>query len=311
MNVNDPIFQDEAKAREYLEAQIWPDGPICPHCKAEDVTKLHGAAHRVGVHQCNVCREQFTVTVGSIFERSKVPLTKWLLAVHLLCGSKKGMSAHQLHRMLGLTYKTAWFMAHRIRKAMEDENVGPMGGHGKTIQADETYYGNTSKRAKGYKKGLRHKQQIVALVEAGGIARAFHVKGATADQVRHILVTNVDRKTTLSTDESRLYFQVGAEFASHKTVNHTSGEYVSPEGFHTNNVENFFGIFKRGMVGVYHKCDEQHLQRYITEFAFRYSNRHVNDTERATLALKGASGKRLMYRRIDKATNAETKSASL
>jgi hypothetical protein len=241
------------------------------------------------------------VTVGSVFERSKIPLTKWLLAFHLMASSKRGISAHQLHRQLGITYKSAWFMAHRIREAMTENTSGPLGGGGKIVQADETYYGN-SKRAKSYKKGHRHKRSVVALVEPKGKARVFHVKRADAATVREILVKNADRKSELHTDESRLYIETGKEFADHKTVNHgwnQRGEYVGKDGQTTNHVENFFGNFKRGMKGVYGFCGEQHLQRYLTEFEFRYNNRSglgVSDGERAVAALKGAEGKRLTYR---------------
>ena len=237
-----------------------------------------------------------------------MPLNKWLLATALLTASKKGMSAHQIHRMLGVTYKTAWFMCHRIRKAMEEANPAPMGGEGQIVQADETYYGNTSKRAKGWKKGHRHKEQIVALVEPGKKARAFHIKKAKAENVREILVTNIDRASELHTDESNLYPKVGREFAAHKTVNHgdhsRGHQYVGKDGQTTNHVENFFGTFKRGMVGTYHKCEPQHLQRYVTEFEFRFNNREAigtNDTMRAEQALKQINGKRLTYRRIGQA----------
>ena len=301
-----PMFHDDDAARAHLEAIRWPDGPICPHCGNSDqekVTRLEGKSHRPGLYQCNECREHFTVTVGTVMERSHIPLHKWVLAFHLMNASKKGMSAHQLHRMLGITYKSAWFMVHRIREAMRDAAPTPMGGEGKSVQADETYYGNTSKRAKGYKKGLSHKAGVVALVDPStGRARAFHVKRATAETVRDILVTNADRKSELHTDESNLYPKVGREFAAHKTVEHgmnQSGHYVGPDGQTTNNVENFFGIFKRGMRGVYHFCGEQHLQRYLDEFAFRYTHRvgvGISDKERAALAIKGAEGKRLTYR---------------
>jgi hypothetical protein len=228
------------------------------------------------------------------------------MAAHMLNSGKKGVSAHQIHRTLGVTYKTAWFMMHRLREAMVETNPTPMGGKGKKVQADETYYGNSSKRAKSYRKGNRHKQQIVALVEPGARVRAFHVKGATADKVRNILVTNIDRKSELHTDESRLYVEVGKEFADHKTVKHGSNAsgfmastYVGPDGQTTNNVENFFGVFKRGMRGVYHFCGEQHLARYLAEFEFRYNNRSglgIEDGERTAIALRGIEGKRLTYR---------------
>jgi transposase-like protein len=305
-----PMFHDEDKAREALEAVRWPDGPVCPHCGNSDqemLAKVEGKkhSHRPGLYYCNECKGQFTVTVGSVFERSKVPLTKWWMAAYMMNSNKNGVSAHEIHRNLGVTYKTAWFMMHRLREAMIDDKGGPLGGEGKSVQADETYYGNTSKRAKGYKKGHSNKAQIVALVEPNGKARVVHVKRATAQSVREILVANVSRKSELHTDESKLYTHVGKEFASHKTVTHGwggSGEYVGPDGQTTNAAENFFGIFKRGMRGTYTFCGEQHLQRYVTEFAFRHNNRSglgISDGERTANALKGIEGKRLTYRPIN------------
>lgn len=302
-----PIFQDETKAREALEAVRWPDGAICPHCGNSDQTKIAKVegvkqTHRPGLYYCNECKGQFTVTVGTVFERSKVPLTKWWMAAHMLNSGKNGVSAHEIHRSIGVTYKTAWFMMHRLREAMTDLAPTPMGGEGKTVQADETYYGNTSKRAKGYKKGHSNKSSIVALVEPKGRVLAFHVKRATAETVREVLVTNVHRATELHTDESRLYTKVGAEFASHKTVEHgmnQSGHYVGKDGQTTNAAENFFGTFKRGMRGTYIFCGEQHLKRYLAEFSFRYNNRSglgISDGERTATALKGIEGKRLTYR---------------
>ena len=303
-----PIFTDADKAREHLESLRWPSGPVCPHCGNSDRAKiraLQGKSHRKGLYQCAECREQFTVTVGTVFERSKIPLNKWMLATHLMAASKVGMSAHQLHRMLGVTYKTAWFMAHRIREAMGDDAPAPMGGgEGGQVQADETYIAG-SKRAKGYQKGHRHLKQVVALVDPStGAARSFAVKTATAEDVREIVVTNADRKSTLVTDESRLYTKVGAEFAGHKKIKHATGKYVSKDGFTTNNVENYFGILKRGVLGTFFHVSEKHLQMYLKEFDFRYTNRAgkgVADVERRDLALKGISGKRLTYRRPDEA----------
>jgi transposase-like protein len=297
-----PEFTNEDAAIAHLEQSRWPDGANCPHCGSVAVTRMAGKT-QAGYFQCNDCRDKFTCRTGTVMERSHIPVHKWLLAIHLLSASKKGMSAHQLHRMLGVTYKSAWFLAHRIREAMIDDKASPLGGDGKSVQADETYYGNTSKRAKGYKKGHSHKQQIVALVEPKGKARAVHVKTATANSVREIIVTNVSRKSELHTDESKIYKHVGKEFAAHKTVTHGwggGGEYVGPDGQTTNAAENFFGIFKRGMVGTYHKCGAQHLQRYVTEFEFRFNNRTalgVNDKTRADTLLKGIEGKRLTYRR--------------
>lgn len=312
-----PIFTDAEKAREYLEQQRWPNGPICPHCGADDVTGLKGKKHRPGVYQCNACREQFTVTVGTVFERSKIALNVWLYATHLLSSSKKGMSAHQLHRMLGVTYKTAWFMAHRIREAMKDTDAGPIGGEGKVVEADETYFGSRENPRmtrtdgtpfiKKSKKGTPAKRPVVALVERGGQVRMFHVENATAANVRDVLVRNVDRKSALHTDESRLYTETGKEFADHKTVKHSAGEYVRYEdGFaiHSNTVENVFSVFKRGMKGIYQHCGEAHLHRYIAEFDFRYNRRTAlgwDDATRTDAALKGIEGKRLTYRRIGEA----------
>lgn len=304
--LTDKIFHDDEAAREHLEAIRWPNGPVCPHCGNADqdaIKRLEGKSHRPGLFQCNACREHFTVTVGSVMERSHIPLHKWVLAFHLMNASKKGMSAHQMHRMLGITYKSAWFMCHRIREAMIDAAPSPMGGEGGIVQADETYYGNTSKRAKHYRKGHSHKASIVALIDKKtGKVRAVHMQKATAETVREFLVTNVHRTSELHTDQSNLYPVTGKEFAAHKTVQHGwngRGEYVGPDGQTTNNVENFFGVFKKGMVGVYHFCGEQHLQRYLNEFSFRYCNRSglgISDGERAAIAIKGAEGKRLTYR---------------
>jgi transposase-like protein len=299
-NLSNPVFTNEAKAIAHLEASRWPDGVNCPHCGSVNVHRMGGETQK-GMFLCNGCRDKFTARTGTVMERSHIPVHKWLLAIHLLNSSKKGMSAHQLHRMLGVTYKSAWFLAHRIREAMRDDKPSPMGATGGTVQADETYYGNTSKRAKHYKKGHSHKSGVVALVEPDtGKARAFAVKSATADKVCNILFTNVMRKATLVTDESALYKFVGSQYGDHQTVLHAGREYVNKSGHTTNNVENFFGVFKKGMVGTYHFCGEQHLQRYLDEFSFRYSNRSglgVDDAVRAAMTLKGIEGKRLTYRR--------------
>ena len=302
----DPMFHDETKAREALESVRWPDGPVCPHCGSSDpdkLAKVEGTkkSHRPGLYYCNDCKGQFTVTVGTVFERSKVPLTKWWMAAHMMNSGKNGVSAHEIHRALGVTYKTAWFMMHRLREAMIVTNPGPMGAMGGNLQADETYHLNTSKRAKGYKRGFKNKAAIVALVdEDTGTVRTFHVdKGTNIDKMQDILLQNIYRNATLVTDESRLYTQLGREFVDHQTMKHVAQEYVNALGFTTNNVENFFGVFKRGMRGTYTFCGEQHLQRYLTEFQFRYNNRSglgVTDGERTAIALKGIEGKRLTYR---------------
>ena len=316
MKLTDKIFTDENAAREHLEALRWSNGCSCPLCGGTDkikpvkmvnkATKGKEAVEVKGYYHCGDCRRKFTVRTGTVYERSHIALNLWVLATHLLCSSKKGMSAHQLHRMLGVTYKTAWFMAHRIREAMIDANPGPMGGPGKHVQADETYVGKkknpptvtTSGRpfTKGGKTGGNFKNAVVSLVSEGK-ARTFHVDRADADTVRNILVTNVSRDTDLHTDESRLYTKVGEEFAGHETVNHSKGEYVR-NGVTTNNVENYFSVFKRGMLGTYQHCSEKHLGRYLVEFDFRYNRRDVDDFTRSVQAMKSAEGKRLTYRRI-------------
>lgn len=292
---NEPYFNDDKAARKHLELIRWPNGPICPHCgSVENIRKLKGKSTRPGVYKCNACKSPFSVTVGTVFERSHIKLHIWFRAVYLLCSSKKGMSSHQLHRMLGVTYKTAWFMSHRIREAMKDGTFSPMGGAGSVVEADETYQGNTENIISEGSVGPANKRPVVALVERGGSVRSFHVARADAETVREILVRNVDRKSELSTDESRLYHGVGREFAKHHRVHHSSGEYVRGKAS-TNTIEGFFSIFKRGMRGVYQHCAEKHLQRYLTEFDFRYNRRGVTDLVRAHEAMKGIDGKRLVY----------------
>jgi transposase-like protein len=314
-DAQNPIFTDDNAAREELEAVRWPNGPVCPHCgnvEQDKIAKVEGAkrTHRPGLYYCNECKGQFTVTVGTVFERSKIPLSKWWFATHLLNSSKKGISAHQMHRMLGVTYKTAWFMMHRIREAMRTEGMAPMGGEGQIVEADETYFGKTetkriSKRGdRPYKvgsRGPRDKRPILALVERGGRVRTFHVPVADQESVQKIVRENIARESRLHTDESRLYFGSDAHFASHETVKHTAKEYARGD-VTTNSVEGYFSIFKRGMKGVYQHCKEKHLHRYLSEFDFRYNNRialGVNDGERAALAMKGIEGKRLTYRSVD------------
>jgi len=311
IDLTDPMFHDDDKARDWLVASRWPNGPVCPHCGSFDVTLMGGTKHRDGLFYCPGCRGQFTVLTGSVMERSHISLPKWVLAIRLMTGSKKGVSAHQLHRTLNLTYKTAWFMAHRIREAMRDTDPTPLGGTGKVIEADEMYHGKRETpriRRKGStpftksgKSGPAEKRPIFALVERGGGARAYHMPQVTAKNVRDVLVRKADRASRLHTDESRLYPVVGDEFADHETVNHSAKEYARGD-VTTNSVEGFFGIFERGMMGVYQHCGEQHLQRYLDEFSFRYSNRAklgIDDDERAVIATKGMDGKRLTYRRIN------------
>jgi transposase-like protein len=297
--LNQPHFQDADKAREYLEALRWPNGAICPHCGS--VGKhyaLEGKSHRAGLYKCVDCRDQFTVTVGTVFERSKIQLNVWLQAVHLVCASKNGMSSMELHRLLGVTQKTAWFMLHRIREAMKPESGGLLGNGGGTVEADETYWGNTkrSKAAKGYKgRGYAHKEKIVSLVERGGKVRSFHVQSVTAKTLKPILLSQIARDAHLMTDEASMYTVVGREFYSHNVVNHSHGQYVCGKS-HTNTIEGFFSRLKRGLIGIYHHVGRQHLGRYATEFDFRYNTRKVTDVERAAVVIGGIGGKRLMYR---------------
>ena len=300
-----PIFTDETAAREALEAVRWPNGPVCPHCgSVEGIAALTTKSARPGLKYCNACKGQFTVTVGSVFERSKVPLTKWWLASHLLGSSKKGISSHQLHRTLGVTYKTAWFMAMRIREAMDEKNPGKIGGGGKHVEADETYIGRKANTAK--KAAYHHKMAVVSLVERGGKARSFHVDRTTSKNIAPILARHVDRASTLNTDEAEHYRTIGREFTAHQSVSHGRGEYVKGTAS-TNTIEGFYSIFKRGMKGTYQHCSEAHLQRYLTEFDFRYSNRSalgVEDTERTEKVMQGIAGKRVTYRRSNKAPQA-------
>lgn len=310
-NLTSPIFHDEEAARAHFEALRWPNGPVCPHCGSLDcATRLEGKSHRPGLFQCNACREPYSVTVGTVMERSHVPLNKWALAFFLMASSKKGISAHQLHRTIEVTYKTAWFMCHRIREAMTVPNAAPIGGEGKIVEADEAYHGKAEmpvpspqRKGRPYLKGGHgpaNKRAVVALVERGGEARAvaMSAKRVTAKNVREVLVKHADRKSRLHTDESRLYPVVGGEFATHETVNHAAKEYARGD-VTTNSVEGFFGVFKRGFNGIYQHCGEQHFQRYLDEYTFRYNNRAklgVTDDQRAALAIKGADGKRLTYR---------------
>lgn len=294
-----PRFHNEVAARKHLEAIRWPEGPICPHCGGlERNSKLNGASHRDGLYFCGDCREQFTVTVGTVFERSKIPLHKWVLATHLICASKKGMSSKQIERMLGVTYKTAWFMTHRIREAMKSENGGLLGSGGQPVEVDETYWGDTNKPLAARKGGPAHKMKIVSLVERDGEKRSFHVARVNGKTLRPLLKANISKNAKLMTDESRVYIRLGAEYASHDTVHHTRGEY-SRGDVTTNTVESSFALLKRGLIGTFHKVSEAHLQRYATEFDFRWNHRKTTDSERAEFALRGIHGKRLMYKQPD------------
>lgn len=300
--LNQPQFKDADKAREYLESIRWPQGPVCPHCGSvsKDHYALQGEKHRPGLWKCKDCRQQFSVTVGTVFERSKIALHVWLQAVYLLCSSKKGMSSHQLHRVLGVTYKTAWFMTHRIREAMTSGTLTPMGGSGKTLEADETYFGNKFERRAGA-RGWSHKNAIFTLVERKGHARSFHIPRVNGDTLRPILQANADKASTLYTDENRAYMNVHQDVHVHDTVVHSAGEYARGP-VTTNTVEGYFSILKRGLIGTYHHVSEAHLQRYVSEFDFRYNHRTAlgfTDNQRANAVMKEIGGKRLTYRRIN------------
>ncbi|MDR3408025.1 MAG: IS1595 family transposase [Methylovirgula sp.] len=312
-NTTDPIYTDAEKAREYLEAIRWPDGPVCPHCGVvNSATLMKGKAHRPGLYQCKECAKQFSVTVGTLYERSHIPLNKWLLATRLLCSSKKGISAHQLYRDLGFgSYRTAWFMAHRIREGMRvGELAPPMGGEGKTVEVDETVIGRLEGQPKKFRSGYQaYRNTVLTLVERGGVARSFHVESTTVGQLIPIVKANIAHETAVMTDSASWYRQMNRDgsFASHDSVDHSKDEYARYEGekvISTNTVEGYYSIFKRGMKGVYQHCSEKHLHRYLAEFDFRYSHRvalGIDDATRAVKALEGISGKRLTYRRIDQA----------
>lgn len=313
MKLTDPIFTDEAKAREHLEATRWPNGPECPHCGiVNEATKLQGKAHRPGVYQCNACREQFTATVNTVFHRSKVPLNKWLLASYLMSSSKKGISALQLQRQLGLgSYRTAWFMEHRLREAMKEGDApAPLGGEGKIVEADETVVGGKERNKRLSKRNPKNigavgKAVAFTLVERNGRARSFHVANVSGKTLRPVIVKNVRRSSTLMTDDAGQYRPIGVEFAAHHTVNHGIEEYVRGE-WHSNTVEGFFSILKRGVVGTFHSISEAHLHRYLAEFDFRYNHRialGVDDATRTDEMLRGIGGKRLTYRRTREGAN--------
>lgn len=305
MNLTDPIFTDADAARTRLESLQWADGRVCPHCGTVDNSvAMKGKSTRPGVYKCRDCRKPFSVTVGTLFERSHVPLNKWMLAVYLLCSSKKGISSHQLMRSLGVTYKTAWFMSHRIREAMRDATPFPMGGGGTPVEVDETFIG----REPGVpvKAGFRHKMKVLTLVDRETkTARSMVIDDLKAETIGTIVNENVAREAALMTDEANHYKRIGPRFASHETVNHGRDEYVryaDAATITTNTVENYFSVFKRGMRGIYQHCAKHHLHRYLAEFDFRYSNRAANgvdDIQRASLALSLIGGKRLTYRRID------------
>jgi transposase-like protein len=290
-------FHDEDAAFAYVEARVWPEGPTCPHCGCvERISKMGGKSTRKGLYKCYQCRKPFTVRMGTIFESSKVALHVWLQAMFLVAGSKKGISSNQLHRILGVTLKTAWFMSHRIREAMREGGLAPFGHGGGAVEVDETFIGR--KKGMPVRGAYHHKMAVLGLVDRqSGKCRLFHVEKASGSLIQPIVMENLSREARLMTDESYIYRTVGKQFAEHSAVHHYNKEYVRGD-ITTNSIEGAFSIFKRGMRGVYQHCAEKHLHRYLAEFEFRYSHREAtgcNDEDRAAKMLAGIVGKRLTY----------------
>lgn len=295
--LNAPYFQDEEAAYAKLESIIWPHGPVCPHCgTVEKMKRMGGNATRPGLYKCYACRKQSRVTVGTVFESSHIKLHVWLQAVFLMCSSKKGISSNQLARVLGLTVKSAWFMSQRIRAAMATGALPPMGGEGQIVEADETFIGRKAGMEK--RQGFAHKRAVLSLVERDGSVRSFHVEGTSARDLMPILRANIRPETALMTDAAGQYHHAAKHFFSHDFTRHGQGEYVRG-AVHSNTVEGFFSIFKRGFKGIYQHCAEKHLHRYLAEYDFRYNNRvklGIDDLARTNNALSGIVGKRLTYR---------------
>ena len=308
-----PYMHDEAAAFAHVEAILWTDGPECPHCGVVDrAYRLEGVRtkpskanpegkERHGLWKCRECRKQFTVRKGTIFEESHLPLHLWLQAIHLMVSSKKGISSHQLHRVLGITYKSAWFLTHRIRECMRDGVLAPFGSNGGAVEVDETFIGKEPgvKKTKTARGGA-HKMKVMTLVDRDtGRAKSVVVDDLRKDTMAQVISDNMSKEARMITDEYRQYKLMAKDVAAqHDTVNHAAGEYGRGD-IHTNTVEGFYSIFKRGMKGVYQHCGKQHLHRYAAEFDFRYNHREangVNDAERADVALSAAIGKRVLYR---------------
>lgn len=293
-------FHNEDAAYEFVEARLWPDGPVCPHCGAtkEHVGRLRGKTNRPGLYKCYACRKPLTVKIGTVFESSHVPMRVWLQAIYLFCSSKKGISTRQLQRTFGCGLKTAWFLGHRVREAMTELNLldaGPLGGANQVVEADETFVGGKARNRKNF---IPPKAPVLSLVERDGRVRSFHVQDVTARSLKPIIVSHINKASYIMTDDAPVYTAIGREFSGHGTVNHSAEEYVRAVFWHTNTVENFFSIFKRGIYGCYFHVSEKHLHRYAAEFDFRYNNRialGIDDLARADRLLAGVKGKRLTY----------------
>jgi transposase-like protein len=295
-------LQDEDAAYAWVEALVWPDGPVCPHCgETKRLSKMQGKATRIGLYKCYACRKQFNVKVHTIFEKSHIPMRIWLQAMYLIAGSKKGISSNQLHRTLGISLKSAWFLSHRIREAMRESNLAPMGGGGGIVEVDETFIGrkkDVKPEGQWRGRGYAHKHVVLTLVDRKGEARSFHIERANSENIMAVVKANIDRETIIATDEAVYYSKFKEHFSGHETVSHKDEEWARG-AIHTNRAEGFFSVFKRGMKGVYQHCDEKHLHRYLAEFDFRYNARKalgVNDEQRAAKIVKGVKGKRLTYR---------------
>ena len=303
-------FQNEEAAYAYIEARIWPNGPVCPHCGAtKRISKMQGKSHRIGLYKCYVCRKPFTVKIGTIFEDSHIAMHKWVQAIYLMSASKKGISSNQLHRTLGITLKSAWFMSHRIREAMRTGDLAPFGANGGTVESDETFL--WTEPGAPVRKGYAHKRKILSLIDRqSGKSRSFVVDSVDGKTIVPIFQENINREARICTDEADQYHYLKDHFAGHEIVTHRQGEYVSMKDrtVHTDCCEGFFSIFKRGMKGVYQHCKKEHLHRYLAEFDFRYNNRcgrpetknrparkGLNDVQRAEKLLKGVVGRRLTY----------------
>lgn len=300
-DISNPIFHDENKAREWLEARVWTNGRVCPHCGVVDQsTLLKGKSHRPGLYQCNSCREPFTVTIGTLYERSKVPLHTWLAVTHLMMASQKGMSALQISRMIGKPYKTVWFLCHRIRESLKTApDLARLGGSGKVIEADESYVGGKAKN-RAHRKPAP-KQPVFSLIERDGDVRTFHLAQVSAQTLGPIMTANIQKASAVMTDESPIYPKIAEGFSMHGTVNHSANEYARAYFWHTNSAEGYFSLLKRAIFGTYHHVSEAHLHRYTAEQDYKWNTRKLTDAERMSKSVGGIVGKRLTYRQANEA----------